>query len=549
MKDDKKNLYFAGIILLITICCPLIQQGIMCNDELLSRIWSQKGMSFFFRTTIITEGFEKGRALLSVGNLRFLSYLSDNKYIYRSIGILFILASVYLFGKITFKLFNNKKFSTCLIIFILIFLPITFELSVPNAHIITCIQPMILLELSILLFINYLDTKKKSNIIYCIILYLWSMFLYEFLVTYVFLFPVIFLLKYKDEKKKFLQECIKAVWPIICIVIVYLIMYMLQSKLFPTNYEGNTLKIPTISEAVRVFKTVFVSALPGYFTLFNEKYVYLFRFYNGGGIGIKNIYNTSLLVFFVTSLYILLRIFIDRNDIEEKSGKVRIEKRDMIIIGVSILYAFIPVVPNALSVLYQKQVSASGFISIPVSIYIYYANMFTITYIVCKIFEMMRKKFIKLGIILFIIMCAGYVQIENRVFAEEQSNNYDRIVAIEDMLKMEYWKQFDNVRIEAPGLYETKNTLAIEEGHWTRFAEIYNPGMTVDSKDDPSPDLYLQIQPDNSFYLYGDQWAVYFSKKEVNGNIYLKNIDNDYVRKEINSCINKEGNYNIYTLK
>ena len=263
MKDDKKNLYFAGIILLITICCPLIQQGIMCNDELLSRIWSQKGMSFFFRTTIITEGFEKGRALLSVGNLRFLSYLSDNKYIYRSIGILFILASVYLFGKITFKLFNNKKFSTCLIIFILIFLPITFELSVPNAHIITCIQPMILLELSILLFINYLDTKKKSNIIYCIILYLWSMFLYEFLVTYVFLFPVIFLLKYKDEKKKFLQECIKAVWPIICIVIVYLIMYMLQSKLFPTNYEGNTLKIPTISEAVRVFKTVFVSALPG----------------------------------------------------------------------------------------------------------------------------------------------------------------------------------------------------------------------------------------------------------------------------------------------
>ena len=98
-------------------------------------------------------------------------------------------------------------------------------------------------------------------------------------------------------------------------------------------------------------------------------------------------------------------------------------------------------------------------------------------------------------------------------------------------------------------MYETKNTLAIEEGHWTQFAEIYNPGMTVDSKDDPSPDLYLQIQPDNSFYLYGDQWAVYFSKKEVNGNIYLKNIDNDYVRKEINSCINKEGNYNIYTLK
>lgn len=58
-------------ILIITVCCPMIQQGIICNDELLLRLWSQQGLKTFFRTTIINENILKGRILATIGNVKF----------------------------------------------------------------------------------------------------------------------------------------------------------------------------------------------------------------------------------------------------------------------------------------------------------------------------------------------------------------------------------------------------------------------------------------------------------------------------------------------
>ena len=142
-----------------------------------------------------------------------------------------------------------------------------------------------------------------------------------------------------------------------------------------------------------------------------------------------------------------------------------------------------------------------------------------------------------------------FIQIENNVFAEEQSQNYERIVDIEKLLKLNYWNQFGNIVIEAPSLYETKNTLAVEEDHWTQFANIYHSGMVVENKTEENPDLYIQMQKDNSFYVYNNTIKLLICENEQEGKICLEDEESNYIQMEIDSCIDREQKYNIYLLK
>ena len=178
MRERKRFILAMLVILIIIVCYPMIQQGIMCNDELMLRLWSQQGMTSFFKTTIINENISNGRILGVIGNLKFISYISDNKYIFRTIGVLVLLSALGLFGYIIYRMSKKIVFSFGITIIALIFIPITFELSVPNAYMIVCLQPLILLELSIISWIDYLKKKKKRNVIMCCCFFLWAMFLY-----------------------------------------------------------------------------------------------------------------------------------------------------------------------------------------------------------------------------------------------------------------------------------------------------------------------------------------------------------------------------------
>ena len=229
--------------------------------------------------------------------------------------------------------------------------------------------------------------------------------------------------------------------------------------------------------------------------------------------------------------------------------KYKLGKSDILIIGTALIYGMLPALPNALTPLYQEAVSNSGFISIPVSIYLYFSNMLAITYFLWKICKAFNKKYVKIVFICLVLMGSGFIQIENNVFAEEQSQNYERIVDIENLLKLNYWNQFGNIVIEAPSLYETKNTLAVEEDHWTQFANIYHSGMVVENKTEENPDLYIQMQKDNSFYVYNNTIKLLICENEQEGKICLEDEESNYIQMEIDSCIDREQKYNIYLLK
>ena len=296
--------HFAGIILVILVFYPMFIKGIMCNDELLLRLWSQKGIKSFFQTTIYNEYILKGRVLGAIGNLKFMSFLSDNKYIFGLINSAFLFLSIVLFGYLTYKILKNREFSILLCVLISIFLPINFEFAVPNAFVIVCLEPMIILECSLIIYIDYLDNYNRKKFFVSIGLFLWSMFLYEFLITYVLLFPAIYIIKNIDKKIS-IKKVIYASFPWVTVSVIYLILYFLQGYLFPSNYEGTHLSFNSLTSILNVLKILFVAVFPTYFSYFNDKYKYLFELYNSGNVTFENVFNPIIIIFGL-SLFVLL---------------------------------------------------------------------------------------------------------------------------------------------------------------------------------------------------------------------------------------------------
>lgn len=545
MKErEKKQYIFPMIILIIIVGNSFLQQGIMCNDELLLRLYGQRGVRAFFRTTVITEGISKGRILGTIGNFKVLSFISDNRYIFRAIDILVILSAIVLFSYLIYRLFGNFEFSFLLGVLILIFIPVTFEFASPNAFVIVCFEPMILLILSLLQYIKYLEYDKRKNLIISLLFFIWAMFLYEFMITYVFIYLAIYFIKKLDCKFE-IRKMIQSWIPIVFAAVLYLILYIGQGYIFPTQYSGTQLGTSSIKAIFDVVKMLMISAIPGYYTFFNDKHKYLFGLYNGGGIGLDNIIAPTLIIFCISLFVILYKIFKDQNDALSNVNR----KKTIYIVMCSFCYWFLPALPNGVSLMYQGHVTPESFTSLPVSIYLYFSFMFMVTFILWKIKNAIGNKFVKWLLIGVIVFGASGVQISNTVFAQEQLQNYNRIEAIEDILRLGYWDSFGDLKIYAPSFYETRNSMAVENGHWTQYANIFSKQLQVDSENSEECDMFIELQDDNSFYVYWDDVSLIVSTEIRSGEICLRDTDKHYRSFTMDSVVWEENGYIIYNLK
>lgn len=547
VKKNKNTYFFISLLVFILLVVKnFLIQGIMCNDEVLLRINGQYGIKNFLYNQIVEEEIRQGRILGAFGNLKILSFLSDNIFIFRTIGIIVILIAIILLGVLSYRIIKNKWFSFFVSIMALAFIPITFEPSIPNAYIIVICQPLILLLLSLILYIDYFSNRKKWRLILSAFLFFWGCCLYEFVVTYLILFIIITYLKDNKIKsffKSWLVSIMKS-FPHIITAIFYLFCYVMQRRIFPTQYSGTKMAFTSFGKILNVFKTEFLSSLPGYY-LTNNKYKYLYNFYKDNVVNNINTY-VILIIFGIIFSFLMYYVFKNRTkEIENKTNK----NNKIIIILTLILYAFLPVLPNSLTELYQNTVSPEFFISIPVSFYLYFSIILLICYLLWNYVHKYKK--VLITILASFVVIGISVQLQNSVFSTIQYENYNRFVSIEEFFKISYWKYVGEQRIEAPSLYETKNTLAIEPTHWTRYNGSINIGTIVVESIIDNPNWFLEMQDDNSFYLYNDNEKYYITKNDValDDIIVLRKIDKTNDVGIIKECFWDENNFRFYRIE
>ncbi|WP_066825148.1 acyltransferase family protein, partial [Clostridium tepidiprofundi] len=512
------------ILLIIVIMTPILRQGIVINDELQSHFWSMQGFKSFFKH-YVSAYMKQGRAISAITDTisMYSSFITSKKEIFRFFSIIGILINVYLFGKFIYKLFKNKLFSIFTMSSILVFLPITFEHTVPNAFVNLLSIPFSLLLISFILFINYIENDKENSLkIACLLLFV-ALLSYE---VFIMITPIYFLLAlYKIPRKdNYLRELFKKVALPITIDISYLVLYFFSRIIIPSTYNGNQIGF-TLKGMIEIITQLFKSSIPGYY-LFNSKYHYLFTKYDLSGIQAFDMRIILVVIFYASII-----IYIFKRGVEIKRGNKSLWG-DILVVLNGLLFVILPTVPNAISKMYQNNVNSDQFIALPVTYFIYFFMMFSLCYAIWQITQRINHKAFYGLIIVILLTYAIPIQMMNNVFSITQNRDYDRIVAIEQLLETNAIKCLNNNVILAPDLYVQRNALNIQQGYWTEVANEKGLNLVI-NKEDKGQDITLHYPEDKYFQINFNKYIIILSKDNLNNKVLPIKLENSKIYKDV----------------
>ena len=505
---------------------PYLQQGIMCNDELSARFYSQTGFWNFYRH-YFAEHIAKGRALSTpfVSLTMYLGFIGQSTYAYKLLQVLSLMLDALCFGLLLHKLTKNKSFALFCAAMALLCLPITFEHTAPNAFTTLYNIPFAILLLSLYLWYGYLENRRRSFTVSSLVMFFVSCLCYEAFITYVPLYMLMAICKKPGRaiRSRLLSRAV--LYPFMT-GIAYLGCYGASRLLWPSGYEGNQISF-TLSGMTAILRQLFLSAVPGYY-LRHPKYQYLFTLY-GQPQGLD-----ALRLIIVLSLCAFCGFWIFRSllgriaDRERSLSNGRPASIFLLLFVIGLFYMWIPALPLSVSSMYQGNVDADHFTALPTSYFLHYAAILCLcilVYAVLRLMRRVRKTVIPpLLCIVLLTLCLliGGIQTMNAAFARQQHTDAERIAFVEECLSLNLWHSLENVALYSSDIYETRNALYVDDQYWQRYAQVHELPMqivnTQASETDAGAPLSrsaycLRTINDRYLLFYNDRYAFLMSRE------------------------------------
>ncbi|WP_300791460.1 acyltransferase family protein [uncultured Acetatifactor sp.] len=487
-KIYKKNqcLCLSVALLLLLVAIPLYKQKIMCNDELQTRLWSMKGFTQFFKHYAIEDYVAKGRALSAIVDplSMYLGFLGNGNWTFRILQILSILLDAGMFSLFLFKLLKNRRFAITCGLSAVVFLPITFEHTAPNAFNTLFNIPFAFLLLSFVFFINYLETGRKRALLASLVLLFINLVSYE---SFVMLIPVYWgIALWKIGIKK--QTIRKSLYPT-ATALLFIICYIIFGNLFKSSYSGNLLGGFSVKSSIKIIMQLAQASFPGYY-LFSPKYRYLFAYYN-------NIDTESFVrIFLVSIVYGCIIYFLAK----DKKAVSMERKKFLGFLFMGLSCVILPTFPIAVAKMYQGNVGPDAFMALPTSFFTYFAATFVCWFIIWHLIQTFRNKTLALFMAISVACYVLPVQAMNDVFAEQQKLDFQRLLTMESLFSTELMKLFDGYEIKSTDLFVTKNALAVHAPYWTEFASLRGRDIQISQEAETSGDICLYFD-ENQFTI------------------------------------------------
>ena len=504
------------ILLVICIGLPIVRLGIMHNDELMSRFWSSQGFFEFYKHYFY-EQLEKGRALSSfiIPFTMYLGFIGQNTLSFKFFQLLSIVLCVYFFIKLLKRIFKNNKMTILYSILFLAFLPISFEPTVPNVFVTFYNVSICLLLYSFCLYVDYLDTYKTKKLVASMIIFFLVELTYEAFITYVPIFLLLYV--YKNGFKKIFKDLKAIILPISCGVL-YLILYVLFTKLFPSNYAGNQIDGLNIIKSLEIVFKLGYYTLPGSY-LTSDKYRWLFSHYFK-----FNIYDLIRIIIF-TIVFVCLYV---SGMFKKKDYQIsRASLLKIFFIGVCLIV--LPILPISVASMYQSMKVGVVTLGLPVSFFSYFGSILILTGLVLYISY--RNSLIKRLVFLLITILVICVQSMNGVFSRVANEDFKRIQMIEGIITSGL---FDNIDedIYAPDLFIVKDALFIHDSHWNDFAKYHNVKSNFINK---------TIKHDDNALYYYDSLGLFVFDYKHHSYIISVNELSDYS----SDCIDESDDFTL----
>lgn len=525
----------------IAIITPMIIQGIICNDELQTRLYSKiynftEFMKFYIWSDAMISGRALGSIWLSLG--RQLEFLSENIYISRIVCVLVIGMEIATFSRLIYIIFKNKNMAIFAAIFTFVCMPVTFSLSSPNTFVIIYGIPLSFLMLSISNWILWIDNRTKTNLYLFSILFLLSMFPYEVFVTYTPIFILIWIMKctkqnrsIKDWLKGFFRE---GIIPVI-VAVTYLVLYIVCRIICPSHYEGTQLSF-TIGGILTNMKQLVISGWPGYF-LFSPKYRMITNIY-------AEKFSNNVLGYFRVLCVVSLSLLLIGKSIHKNSVKEKLNTKDTVYLITGLLCCILPTLPNSMAKMYQGRIRPDALDVLPVSHFIYYAACFICVLILWKIINLFSK-WGKIIILTGMFCLFAGIQFMNGVISTESHYNYVILESTEKIFETDLIDAVNHSQVYANDIFISKDSLGIHDNYWTMVAQSNGLDISIEREYNEQP--YYLYQYEDLFYLGNGMTQVLLTRANLDGKeVLVRNGSSADYRKIIVSGGVKDHDFYIY---
>jgi len=466
----KKHILFSVscVIVILLFSIPMLRTGIIINDELQARLLAMQGFATFYKTDF-NGWIGQGRLLAAPINsfTMYLSFIGAKYGTVNRIGsVIILLGDIFAFGILIYKLFKNKCFAVFCAVIVLACMPIAFEHTAPNAFVGFLALPFMMILISAALYIDYMETKKIVFALVSMALFFISMMSYEAFITYVLLYVFIAVgLNIRNEKKiLFIQSLIP-----IFVAVLFLISYVVSSKIAPSHYEGNQLGFESIRGPLAILKNLFVVSTPGFFIWF-PRYQHLKKlYYNLEAADYIRIGLFTMAIVMVSYIIIKEQIDDHKDDNQEKKGLPRGLIGHIFVLACGLSYMIIPSLPNSIASMYQGNVGfTGGFLALPVTYFEYFAASFVMAYLIWMAIRVIGGRFYLVFLVIIGLLVANIQQM-NDIISKEQNDNFNRLKSIEHFLGTEEVRSLPAGNYCAPDLYKGENLLAIHDGYWSQY--------------------------------------------------------------------------------
>lgn len=524
------------MFLIVEVVFLLYKQGVTVNDELQDRFWSYQGFRVFWEH-YISELVLKGRAMsIPVKILaHYLGFLGQRNWTFKLLQIFSILIVDALFGKLIYKLFQNKYFAYFCGISGILFLPITFEHTAPQAFVVLYNIPFSLLLWSMLLFLDYLEEKSVRKLAFSVVFLLIAEMGYENFITFIPVYLMFVL--YKCGCKKFLNMWKTYIWPIVSGVL-FLMMYLISRIIFPSNYDGNRIAGINLKESLIVIKELFLAAFPGHW-LMSPTYRYLYNI-------MKTDNPDSIVVLLVIGAAFVVCIAFMVEKLHNFSPKP-ISNFGVLICGV--ITVILPSLPLSMAKMYQGTVGENGFRALPTTFFSYFAAVFLCCYVIWQICSHISSKVLRQIIVVGMMLVFLQIQRMNIVFSDEQSQMFNRLVSIENAVKSDLLAEFEGETFYAGDFYKTKHSLGIHDGYWTSYAHASGRNITFvngevsDAKGNSR--IYID-ESDNAFLVWIENYLCVLSQEPLPAHMAVHYFGEEYLTADCTNAVLQNGWYMDY---
>lgn len=546
---ERKVFSISIAVIVVLFSIPMYRTGIIINDELQARCLAMQGFITFYKNEF-GAWIGQGRLLAAPINsfTKYLSFIGADTGTHFRIGsILILLGVVIAFGIFIFKTLNNKYFAIFTAVFALSCMPIAFEHTSPNAFVGFIAFSFMLVLISNTLYISYIESRKKSYAIASMVMYFIAMMSYEAFITFTVLY--LFVVLGKTGIRNIMKNIKLYLMPIIT-AILFLICYVISSKLCPSGYEGNQLGFGSLGGLLKIISNLFVASIPGFYIIF-PRYQYFKTLYYNLELGDYIRIGIFAIVFVIICNLVLGKLV---NCEQEHSKDLVVHKGkwcNLFIVFCGLSYMILPSLPNSMASMYQGIVGFNGsFLTLPVTFFEYFAAVFVVCYLFWQIIKKVGKNFY---VVVIVLMCLITVNVQqmNDIFSKEQSKNFKRLTAIEAFLKTNTVRNLPSGAYFSSDLYKQQNLLAIHNGYWSTYCNnVLGLGLQITAERDGTEIGNIFYDGDN-FVIVNSQNIIVVSEDSESTPKAVQIADEDYAVfnfLDFRVSASTEGKYFIYSI-